>query len=237
MLGPFAFLKLGPVRGAGEAFAVGGVEAEGDGEAAFAERRVRCEGEAVLELHLGFGGVVDVAELEGAAAGPGEGEGHQFVEPTDLAFVEMLMEGVQKGRGLGFFDEGEAGEGAGEAVGDGGFVEGGELELGQGGVDEVHAGDELFQSVIHERQIEGAGAVGFGEAASAGDGIKVALLGFLLDDEIAVAHEPHGGDALVLGVEEVLDGGAEMLREHLGDPRGLHGGGEAQERLAGRCFA
>ena len=91
--------------------------------------------------------------------------------------------------------------------------------------------------MIHERQIEGTGAVGFGEAASAGDGIEIALLGFLLDDEIAVAHEPHGGDAFVLGIEEMLDGGAEMLREHLGDPRGLHGGGEAEESLAGRCFA
>ena len=40
MLGPFAFLKLGPVGGAREAFAVGGVEAEGDGAAAFAEGEV-----------------------------------------------------------------------------------------------------------------------------------------------------------------------------------------------------
>lgn len=69
------------------------MEAEGDGEASFAERRMLCEREAVLELHLGFGGVVDVAELDGAAAGPGEDEGHQLVEPTDPAFVEVLMEG------------------------------------------------------------------------------------------------------------------------------------------------
>jgi hypothetical protein len=148
--------KLGPIAGGGEAFAVGGVEAEGDGEAAFAEGGVGGEGEAVVELHLGFGGVVDVAELDGAAAGPGEGEGHQFIEPTDLAFVQMLMEGGHKGRGLGFFDHREAGEGSGEAGGDGGFVEGGEFELGQGGVDEVHAGDELLHAVIHERQIEGS---------------------------------------------------------------------------------
>lgn len=98
MLGPFAFLKLGPVRGAREAFAVGSVEAEGDGEAAFAERRVRCECKAFLELHLSLGRIVDVAELDGAAAGRGEGEGHQLIEPTDLAFVEMLVEGGQKGR-------------------------------------------------------------------------------------------------------------------------------------------
>ena len=64
MLGPLAFLKLRPIRGAREAFAVGGVEAEGHGEAAFAERWVGGEGEAVLQLHLGFGGVVDVAELD-----------------------------------------------------------------------------------------------------------------------------------------------------------------------------
>lgn len=69
------------------------MEAEGDGEAAFAEGGVGGEREAVLELHLGFGGVVDVAELDGAAAGPEEGEGHQLVEPTDLAIIEMLMEG------------------------------------------------------------------------------------------------------------------------------------------------
>ena len=49
MLGPFAFLKLGPVGGAREAFAVGGVEAEGDGEAAFAERRVCFERKAFLQ--------------------------------------------------------------------------------------------------------------------------------------------------------------------------------------------
>ena len=29
--------------------------------------------------------------------------------------------------------------------------------------------------------------------------IEVALLGFLLDDKIAVAHEPHGGDAASWG--------------------------------------
>ena len=75
MLGPFAFLKLGPVRRAREAFTIGSVEAEGDGKAAFAERRVGGEGETFLELHLGFGGVVDVAELDRAAAGPGDGEG------------------------------------------------------------------------------------------------------------------------------------------------------------------
>ena len=66
MFRPFAFLKLGPICGAREAFAVGGMEAEGYGEVAFAERRGCCEGEAVLELHLGFGGVVDVAELDRA---------------------------------------------------------------------------------------------------------------------------------------------------------------------------
>lgn len=104
-------------------------------------------------------------------------------------------------------------------------------------MDEVHTGDELLQSVIHQRQIEGSGAMGFGEAASAGDGFEVALLCFLLDDEIAIAHELHGGDALVLGIEEVLHGGAQMLGKHLGEPRGLHGGGEAEQGLARRCFA
>lgn len=151
MLGPFAFLKLGPIRCAREAFAIRCAELELHREAAFAEGGVDSEGEAVLELHLGFGGVVDVAELDRAAAGPGEGEGHQLIEPTDLAFVEMLMEGGREGRGLGFFNKGEAGEGSGEAGGDGGFVEGGEVELGQRGLDKVHAGDELLQSVIHER--------------------------------------------------------------------------------------
>jgi len=109
---------LGQVRRVPEAFAVGGVEAEGYGKSAFAEGGVDGEGEAFMELHLGLGGVVDVAELDGAAAGPGEGEGHQLVESTDWAFVEVLMEGGQKRRGLGFFHEGEAGEGAGEAGSD-----------------------------------------------------------------------------------------------------------------------
>ena len=75
MLGPFAFLKLGPVRGASQAFAIRCAELQLHREAAFAEGGVGGEGEAVLELHLGFGGVVDVAELDRAAVGPGEGEG------------------------------------------------------------------------------------------------------------------------------------------------------------------
>ncbi len=52
---------------------------------------------------MSLGRIVDVADFDRAATGPGDGEGHQFVEPTDLAFVEVLMEGGQKGRGLGFF--------------------------------------------------------------------------------------------------------------------------------------
>ena len=62
-----------------------------------------------------------------------------------------------------------------------------------------------------------------------GEWIEIVLLRLLLDDEIPIAHEYHHGDALVLRVEEVLQGGAQMLREHLGDPRGLHGGGEAEQ--------
>lgn len=75
MLRPFAGEEGGPVGGGGEALAVGGAEAEEDGEAAFAEGGVLLEGEAFLKLHLGFGGVGDVTEFEGAAAGPGDAEG------------------------------------------------------------------------------------------------------------------------------------------------------------------
>ena len=60
----------------------------------------------------------------------------------------MPMEGGGEGTGLGFFDEGKAGEGAGEAGGDGGFVEGGEFELRDRGLDEVDAGDELFRAML-----------------------------------------------------------------------------------------
>jgi len=42
------------------------MEAEGHGEAAFTEGVVGGGGEAVLELYFGFGGVVDVAELDRA---------------------------------------------------------------------------------------------------------------------------------------------------------------------------
>ena len=201
MIRPFPSQETRPVSGGGEAFAVGGVEAQRHWETTFAEGGMFCEGEAFLELHLGLGRVVDVADFDRAAVGPWKTEGHELIEPTDLAFVEMLIEGWHEHGGLGFFDHRESLEGAGETRDDGGFVEGGELELGQGGVDEVHAGDELFQPMIHQRQVEGPGAVGFGEAASAGDGIEVALLGLLLDDEIAIARELHGGDALVLGIE------------------------------------
>lgn len=74
MLRPFASDEGRPVRGGGEAFAIGRAELELHGESAFAERWVFFEGEAFLELHLGFGGVVDVADFDGAT-GPGDGEG------------------------------------------------------------------------------------------------------------------------------------------------------------------
>lgn len=132
MLRPLTSHEARPITRASQPFAIRCAELELHRESAFAEGGVGGEVEALLELHLGFRRVVDLAELDRAAAGPGEREGHQLIEPTDLAFVQMLMEGVQKGRGLGFFDKGEAGEGAGEAGVDGGFVEGGELEFGQG---------------------------------------------------------------------------------------------------------
>ena len=143
------------------------------------------------------------------------------------------MEGMEQRRGLGFFDEGEAGEGAGETCGDGGCVDGGELEFRQGGVDEIDAGDELLEPMINEREVEGSAVVGFGETASAGVGIEVAVLGLLLDDEVAIARDVHGGDALVFGIKGVLNAGAQMLGKHLGDPGGLDGGGQAEERQQG----
>jgi hypothetical protein len=86
MLGPFAFLKLGPIRRAGEAFAVGEVEAEGYGEVAFAEGGVGGEGGAVLELLLGFGGVVDVAGLD-------------WVQGSSARSCEACARGGEKGEG------------------------------------------------------------------------------------------------------------------------------------------
>ena len=130
---------------------------------------------------------------------------------------------------MGFFDEREALEGAGKTGGDGGFVEGDEFELWHGGVEEVDAGHEFFHAVIHEREIKGTAALGLGEGAAGVVWVEVVLLRFLFDDEIVKADELHRADALVLGVEEVLDGRSEMLGEHFGDPLGLYGGGEAEE--------
>ena len=130
---------------------------------------------------------------------------------------------------MGVFDEGEAFEGAGEAGGDGGFIEGDELELGHACCEKVDAGDKFFDPVVHEGEVEGAAALSFGEAASAFDGVEVVLLGLFFNDEIEVANELHGADALVLRVEEVLDSGAEMLGKHFRNPLGLHGGGEAEQ--------
>ena len=47
--------------------------------------------------------------------------------------------------------------------------------------------------IFHQRQLKGASAVGFGETASAGDGIEAVRLRCLLDDETALAHELYGG--------------------------------------------
>ena len=55
------------------------------------------------------------------------------------------------------------------------------------------------------------------------------MLRGLFDHKIVIAHQFHGGDAFVFGVEAVLDGGAEMLGKHFRDPPGLHGGGEAEQ--------
>ncbi len=75
MFRPFAGHKTRRITRRGQPFAIRRAELELHRQPTFAERRVRCEGEAVLELHLGFGGVVDVADFDRAAAGPGEGEG------------------------------------------------------------------------------------------------------------------------------------------------------------------
>ena len=143
------------------------------------------------------------------------------------------MEGGEELGGLGVFDESEAFEGAGEAGGDGGFIEGDELELGHGGSEEVDAGDEFLDPVVHQGEVEGAAALGFGEAASAFVWVEVVLLSLFFNDEIEVADELHGADALVLGVEKVLHGGAEMLGEHFRNPLRLHGSGEAEEGFSG----
>ena len=130
---------------------------------------------------------------------------------------------------MGFFDKREAFEGAGETGGDGGFVEGDEFEFGHGGVEEVDAGHEFFDALIQEWEVEGSASLNFGEAAPALVGVEVALLGLLLDDEVVKADEFHGTDSFVFWIEEVLQGGAEMLGKHFGDPLGFHGGGEAEE--------
>lgn len=54
MLRPFAGLEGGPVGGGGEAFAIGSVETEEDGEAAFAEAGMLFEREALVQFHLRF---------------------------------------------------------------------------------------------------------------------------------------------------------------------------------------
>jgi len=90
VFGPFASHEGGPVGGGGEAFVVGGVETEEHGEAALAEGGMGGEGEAVVEFDLGFGFVVEIGELQGMVVGAGDGERQEFVQPTDLAFVEML---------------------------------------------------------------------------------------------------------------------------------------------------
>lgn len=182
---------------------------------------------------MDFGGSCGVGDFGVSFVEPGDGGGEEFVEPFDLALFQVAMEGVEEGGGLGFFDEGEAFESAGETGGDGGFVERGEFEFGHGCVEEVDAGDEFFDAVVEEGEVEASGLMGFGEGAGAVAGIEVVLLGFLFDDEVVEADELHGSDAFVFLVEDVLDGGAEMLGEHFGDPLGLDGGGEAEEGEAG----
>lgn len=75
MLRPFAGQERRPVTRRSQPFTIRRAELELHGESAFAERWVVFQREAFLELHLGFGDVVDVAELDRAAAGPRNREG------------------------------------------------------------------------------------------------------------------------------------------------------------------
>ncbi len=75
MLRPFLSDEGGPITRGSKSFAIRRAELELHSESAFAERWVCCEREAFLKLHLGFGGVVDVAELDRAATRPGDAEG------------------------------------------------------------------------------------------------------------------------------------------------------------------
>ena len=74
MLRPFASDKSGPITRSSQPFAIRRAELELHRQAAFAEGGVFSEGEAFLELHLGFGGVGDVADFDRATAWPGDSE-------------------------------------------------------------------------------------------------------------------------------------------------------------------
>ena len=74
MLWPFASHKSRPIAGDSQPFAIRRAELELHRQPAFAEGGMLFDCEAFLELHLGIGGVGDVAELDRAAAGPGDGE-------------------------------------------------------------------------------------------------------------------------------------------------------------------
>lgn len=109
---------------------------------------------------------------------------------------------------MSFLDERQPLESSSQASGDGDFVERFEFEFRKVGVDEVHTSHELFKPMIDEREVEGSVALGFGEAAAAGNWIEVVLSGFLFDDEIQKANLFRRGYALVFRIEDVFQGRA-----------------------------
>src|ERR1700677_1372482 len=134
---------------------------------------------------------------------------------------------AQMGR-LRFFNERQAGEGAGEAIDDGGFIERREFQLWQGGANKVHAANELFQFMVEERQFKKAFAISFSEAAAGRGRFRVTLM-FVINDEVVEAHKPDGGHPLVRAVKKMFHLRMDMLGKSLLDPFALHGAREGEQ--------
>jgi len=111
-----------------------------------------------------------------------------------------------------------------------GFViEGRKFQFGQGGRHQVYAVDELLCLVVEQGQREPAFLVRFGQAVAGSRGIGLALV-LVVDDEVAEANQPDGGDALVRAVVKVFHPGRELLREDFLDPFALYGRCQSKQR-------
>ena len=83
--------------------------------------------------------------------------------------------------------------------------------------------------MAEQRQLEIAFAVSLGQTSARRDRVQFARM-FVVDHQVAEAHQFDCRDALVGAIKQMLHLRGQMLRKHLFDPFSLHRAGQYQQR-------